>query len=322
MPVSAEQWRVAIGSFTSVRLVKQPYTHGIHSQYLLKYLILCVFYAYTRMYMYMFVQYIIFLCMIKLFFFSVSVNNLVFFNINCFDSMLLHNIAKCSQYIVILIFFMYSLHLLHVLYSALFKSLLCMVLPGRICYGYMHIKKSINVYCQHTMMLSCFFHSCLSLQLLLLCGDVETNPGPTTKICPECSASVNVKILMCSCGYFFKTNKINIICPQCSSVIHKKKAQCACGYVLKHKEDNSVMQTKRGMETDAHTIERRAKSRKLMAERRASESEAVTMARRQSNRIAMAGKRVSESDENLAELLWQLRDHLSQPLIMQLKIFT
>ena len=188
--------------------------------------------------------------------------------------------------------------LLHVLYS---KSLLCMILPGRIlCYGYMHVKKSINVYCQHIMMLSCFFHSYLSLQLLLLCGDVETNPGPTTKICPECSASVNVKISTCSCGYFFKTNKITIICPQCSSVIHKKKAQCACGCVLKHKEDNSVMQskqTKRGMETDAHTIERRAKSRKLMAERRASESEAVTMARQQSNRIAMAGKRASESEE-------------------------
>ena len=105
MPVSVEQWRTAIGSFTSVRLVNcAPYTHGIPSQYLLKckYLILCacLLYAYTHVYMYMFVQYIIVSCIVKLVFLSVSVNNLVFSNVNCFTSMLLHYIAKCSQDII------------------------------------------------------------------------------------------------------------------------------------------------------------------------------------------------------------------------------
>ena len=170
MPVSVEQWRIAVGSFTSVRLVNYvSYTrHGIHSQYLLKYLILCVFYAYTRVYMYMFVQYMMFSCMVKLVFFSVSVNNLVFSNV---DYMPIHYIVKCSQYIGMSIFFMCSLHLLYILYSTLFKSL-CVVLSGRICCGYkhnVHVKKVlINVYCQRMMMLCCLFHSCLSLQLLLL----------------------------------------------------------------------------------------------------------------------------------------------------------
>ena len=184
-----------------------------------------------------------------------------------------------------------------------------MVLTRKIFDGHKHmmdVKKIINVYCQHMMMLSCFFYSYLLLQLLLLCGDVESNPGPT-KICPKCSLSVHIRIIICSCGYCFKP-MLTIACPQCSLVIHKKKSQCVCGYVFRtisHKEDNSsatskklAMRRKREMETDDETIVRRAKNRKLIAEKRSSEPESVnvTIARRESNRIAMAGKRASESE--------------------------
>ena len=140
-----------------------------------------------------------------------------------------------------------------------------------------------------------------------MCGDVETNPGPTTKICPECSLSVHIKVSMCLCGYYFKLNKITILCPQCSTVVHKKKLQCVCGHIfetISHNEDNTVrqankkllMRKKRAMETENETIARRAKNRKLTAERRASEPESMTIARRESNRVAMAGKRASESE--------------------------
>ena len=91
MPVSVQQWRGGIGSFTHARLVNRvPYTHhAMHNQclhLLLKYLLLCVFYTYTYVYTYMLVQYILSSCMVKLFF-SVSVNNLAFSSV---DDMLLY----------------------------------------------------------------------------------------------------------------------------------------------------------------------------------------------------------------------------------------
>ena len=126
MPVSVEQWRVAVGSFTSVRLVNRvQYTRTHHTtmHQLLKYVILCLFYTYTCVYMCMFVQYILSSCMVKLFSFSVSINNLVSSSV---DNVPLHYtyLAKCSQYIIT---FMCSLQLLH-LYYTLFKSLVCAVL--------------------------------------------------------------------------------------------------------------------------------------------------------------------------------------------------
>ena len=42
--------------------------------------------------------------------------------------------------------------------------------------------------------------------LLLLYGDVETNPGPTQQVCPTCSVLVDVSMVVCDCGYRFRTN--------------------------------------------------------------------------------------------------------------------
>ena len=40
--------------------------------------------------------------------------------------------------------------------------------------------------------------------LILLCGDIEENPGPRGyKVCPQCKNSIVVSIKLCSCGYRF-----------------------------------------------------------------------------------------------------------------------
>ena len=40
---------------------------------------------------------------------------------------------------------------------------------------------------------------------LLLCGDVESNPGPTGyKSCPQCGANVSIRSITCSCGYVLR----------------------------------------------------------------------------------------------------------------------
>ena len=301
MPVSAEQWRIAIGSFTRVRQINRvSYTrYTTHSQFLLQYLILYVLYMYMCVYMYLFIHCVLSSCMVNLAFFGVSINNLVF---SSADIRLLHYVylAKCFQYVVAFVFLISSLQLFKVLYSTLFKVLLHMVVTRKNSCKCMHVKKHIFINCKHMTMLCCFFYSCLCLQLLLLCGDVETNPGPCTKICPECSLSVPIKVSKCSCGYCFKPNKITITCPQCLLVFNKSKKQCVCGYIFGEKEDSSsktlAMRKQRATETADETMERNAKNRKLMAEKRAAEPESVKTVRRESNRIAMAGKRATESE--------------------------
>ena len=43
---------------------------------------------------------------------------------------------------------------------------------------------------------------------LLLCGDVESNPGPTGyRSCPQCGANVSIRSIACSCGYVFRKGK-------------------------------------------------------------------------------------------------------------------
>ena len=46
----------------------------------------------------------------------------------------------------------------------------------------------------------------LCVILLLLCGDIEINPGPKgMKICPECKSFVSNRQKNCKCGFSFKT---------------------------------------------------------------------------------------------------------------------
>ena len=46
---------------------------------------------------------------------------------------------------------------------------------------------------------------CVAISLLLLmCGDIEINPGPKVmKICPKCKTSVAKRQSICKCGFIF-----------------------------------------------------------------------------------------------------------------------
>ena len=43
----------------------------------------------------------------------------------------------------------------------------------------------------------------VTVLLLLHCGDIEMNPGPVHKICPNCNIHIHVKSKSCECGYAF-----------------------------------------------------------------------------------------------------------------------
>ena len=63
--------------------------------------------------------------------------------------------------------------------------------------GFNHLKiiTASSISCKHLSLVLCCLYACICVQLvLLLSGDVETNPGPPYKLCPQCSTSVNTSV--------------------------------------------------------------------------------------------------------------------------------
>ena len=56
---------------------------------------------------------------------------------------------------------------------------------------------------------------------LILSGDIETNPGPFHRTCPQCNEYIHIKRKVCSCGYIFSKkirNITKVISPSVSTV--------------------------------------------------------------------------------------------------------
>ena len=74
-------------------------------------------------------------------------------------------------------------------------------------------------------------------KLLLLGGDIETNPGPPTRKCPQCSALIHIRKHKCDCGHMFVKRGKQALerrqCPQCASLVAINKPRCCCGYSFK-----------------------------------------------------------------------------------------
>ena len=65
---------------------------------------------------------------------------------------------------------------------------------------------------------------------LILSGDIENNPGPFHRICPECNGSIHIKKQVCSCGYIFCKkikNFIKFTSPSVSTLNVKVSNACS-----------------------------------------------------------------------------------------------
>ena len=61
----------------------------------------------------------------------------------------------------------------------------------------------------------------VTVLLLILCGDIEMNPGPVQIVCPNCGNQVNIKKKSCECGYIIRKTrgrKISCTCTAGSEV--------------------------------------------------------------------------------------------------------
>ena len=59
----------------------------------------------------------------------------------------------------------------------------------------------VNVVCD-VAVLSTYMYA-VTVLLLLICGDIEMNPGPVHKVCPNCNIHIHIKKKSCECGYVF-----------------------------------------------------------------------------------------------------------------------
>ena len=169
--------------------------------------------------------------------------------------------------------------------------------------------------------------------ILLLCGDIETNPGPVEQKCPKCLSVVSVTKRVCVCGYRFRPNSDKSECmpqskrrcpskqcPVCASSLPSKKLICTCGYDFskatvvcfdsneKCKEQSRVgMASLRASESPEAASKRTNQSRVGMASLRASESPEAASKRTNQSRIGMASLRASESPEAASKCTNQSR---------------
>ena len=177
-----------------------------------------------------------------------------------------------------------------------------------ICYKHLHLLASSR--CGTGLQLILLFvYVCISKQLLLLSGDIETNPGPVTRLCPQCSAPVHIKVLVCQCGHVFSkkgrplapskltTQEIKTI--DIRNKQAKRRASETNAEALLRREKNRVSTArKRSLETDIETVLRKEKDRMSTAKKRALETdtETVTVLRKEKDRMSTAKKRALETD--------------------------
>ena len=139
------------------------------------------------------------------------------------------------------------------------------------------------------------------IKILLLAGDIESNPGPTTRKCPQCWVLVHIRKFFCdNCGFSLKTKKFIKKCPSCSQQVASSHKNCACGYnFLKDMKKNSTAKTRmarnRANETLEASLQRKHQNKSNMAVVRANETLEASLQRKQSNKEHMSIARANEA---------------------------
>ena len=146
----------------------------------------------------------------------------------------------------------------------------------------------------------------LWMQLLLLSGDVETNPGP---VCQKCSVD------KCICNVKVKPRRRpSKQCPACASPVPCRRMICECGYdfikcVIGHTPDKAskriantnAVAASRANQTPEQSLERKSKNINAMATLRANETAEQSLERKTSDKNARSTSRANETPEQSLE---------------------
>ena len=91
-----------------------------------------------------------------------------------------------------------------------------------------------DMYCQYAIiwfvLVYCVVNIYYHALCLILSGDIETNPGPVYKVCPEYDSHIHIKKKVCLCGYILckRSRKFTkVVSPSVSTVSVEPSGACA-----------------------------------------------------------------------------------------------
>ena len=140
----------------------------------------------------------------------------------------------------------------------------------------------------------------LWMQLLLLSGDVETNPGP---VCQKCLADT------CICNVKVKPRRRpSKQCPACASPVPCRRMICERGYdfikcvightpdkASKRKANRNAVAASRANETPEQSLERKTSDKNAQSTSRANETPVQSLERKASDKNARSTLRANET---------------------------
>ena len=78
----------------------------------------------------------------------------------------------------------------------------CVLTPCKVVTPYPHCVNSM--FCDDSTVHACAYFCVL---VLLLAGDIESNPGPVFRTCPKCHKPVHIRKNVCDCGHILNKKK-------------------------------------------------------------------------------------------------------------------
>ena len=116
---------------------------------------------------------------------------------------------------------------------------------------------------------------------------------PTTKVCAQCFAAVNIRKSACGCGYSFVKGKTSAKSEKLAKRL-KRAAEPLSETKMRQCADKVRRAQRRALETEDETLYRRRSDRACTARKRACETESDTLQRRERDRACTAIKRASK----------------------------
>ena len=133
---------------------------------------------------------------------------------------------------------------------------------------------------------------------------------PLTKVCPQCSAVINIRKSVCVCGHSFNTRKQKSPCERKTTMsvrkAEKRTAAIPTEILARQEQDRACKAAKREFESPAEKLARQERDRACKATKKDFESPSEKLVRQERDRACKATKKDFESPSE--KLVRQERD--------------
>ena len=118
---------------------------------------------------------------------------------------------------------------------------------------------------------------------------------PLTRLCPQCSASVNVKKAECACGHAFCKRRFIGTKERKIAMTRKRQLEPEGTMSMRRERDRLSKARHRGLESESEVLRRKEQNKASMA-KRVLEPESEALRRKEHDRASKAKKRALEPE--------------------------